>query len=586
MLTVLAVYAHSMTSFTSTLKNASARLLLAFALITALLRADVEAQSSGIVTPTESQLDAIIAIAPDRPGAVAAVIHNGTIIAANAWGMADIANQVPFTVHTRSNIGSTSKQFTAFAILLLASENKLSLDDDVRRFIPELPDFGEKVTLRHLLTHSSGYREIFNTRQLAGHGLEAPFERSEILRIVQRQPALQNSPGREWSYNNTGYALLALVAERVTATSFPRWMQERVFMPIGMNDTLVRSTPDEPVSHGARGYLPVGNGYREARDLGAAQGAGAVYTTVGDLARWMGNFKSGAVGGRDLFARMSTPAMPTGFGKTDYGFGLYIDEWHGLRRIYHDGDDVAHHSAFYYFPDQDVGIVVETNDASFNAVRAAIRITECVFASHLAAQKSEEKLHPATFSPSQFDRFTGSYESGKTPGLIYTFSHDQDRLWVTVAGEKMEITFARDTRFRVKGQNVELKFSHEENFPAGSVTIFNRGEDNARRVTSLPAATIAPRDLTPYAGRYESAELETFYTFTVDGNTLMLTHPQFPQPVKLKPIAGERFTGNDPVASVVFERDAQGDVTGFRVGKGAGYEYIQFSKSPRVDPAP
>lgn len=569
-----------MPRISTSLAKISAQLCLF--LISAILPALAIAQSPALVIPTESQLDAIVSISPKRPGAVVAVISGGSIAVAKAYGLADLAHQIPFTVRTRSNIGSTSKQFTAYAIALLASEKKLSLDDDIRRFIPELPDFGEMVTLRHLLTHTSGYRELYSTRQLAGHALETPFDRSEILRLIQRQAALQNLPGREWSYNNTGYALLALVVERVTATPFPRWMHEHVFAPLGMNDTVVRATPDDEVPYSARGYLldaTSGAAYREARDLSAALGASAIYTTVEDLARWMKNFSPSSAPNHALFAQLTTPAVPTSMGKTAYGLGLYLDEWRGLRRIYHDGDDVAHHSVFYYFPAHDLGILVETNDASFNATRAATRIAELVLAQHLVSSKNKN-VPSAEFEPALFDRYTGSYESDKTPGLIYTFTRENNCLNVSVAGETMEIIPVNDARFRVKGQNVDLEFDAADSNSAHSVTIFNRGEEKARRLTALPSASSSfPRDLTAYAGHYESAELETTYTFAVIGDALSLLHPKFPQPLSLKPIAGERFGGPDPVASILFERDAQNQIVGFRVGKGSGYEYITFAKT-------
>ncbi len=559
-------------------KNASR--LLVFLLIT-LGPAKAYTKSPETILPTETQLDAIVDVPGDHPGVAIAVIRQGKVAITKTYGLADLASKTPFTVETRSNIGSTSKQFTAFAILLLVSENKLSLDDDVRRFIPELPDFGQKITLRHLLTHTSGYREMFLMRQLAGHTLEEPFDRSEVLRIVQRQPGLQTSPGREWDYNNTGYALLALIVERITATPFPTWMQQHVFMPLGMENTLVRVTPDDKVPHSARGYLRDANGHREARDLGAAQGAGAIYTTTADLALWMGNFKSGSVGGTGLFTQMATPAVATGFGNTAYGLGLYIDSWHGLRRIYHNGDDVAHHSAFYYFPDHETGILVQTNDASFNAVRAATQIAECVFSPLLNSTEIPKNLPPSDFDSSLFDRYTGSYESEKTSGLIYTFSRDQKRFWVTVGSEKMELTFLQDARFRVKGQNVDLEFLSAEKATNDSVIIFNRSEEKARRLTSPSSViTSSPRDLTLYAGEYKSAEVDIVYSFALDGDSLALLHPKFSQPIKLKLITGERFSGNDPVSSVVFERDSQNRITGFRIGKGAGYEYVRFIKSP------
>ena len=257
----------------------------------------------------------------DAPGAAVGVLSHGEVVFEKAYGMASLTYDVPFTVDTPSNIASTSKQFTAFAVAVLADRGELSLDDDVREYLPELPDFGETVTLRHLLNHTSGYRDYLTVLSMAGlFHPEDHVDRDDVVGVVERQTELQNAPGAEWNYNNTGYGLLALVVERVTETPFQDWMAEHVFEPLGMDRTVVRHDPDEIVLGRATGYAPAsGGGWEEARELGGAMGDGFVYTTAGDLLRWMDTYRTAALGGE---------AVPP---RDDGGGGAADGRFDGLR---------------------------------------------------------------------------------------------------------------------------------------------------------------------------------------------------------------------------------------------------------------
>lgn len=328
------------------------------------------------------------------PGAVVGVVRGGKLVFARGYGMANIAYDVPFTAETPTNIGSTSKQFTAFAIMLLKEQGKLSLDDDVREYIPELPDLGKTVTLRNLMTHTSGYREFVNTLALTGRRvLEADYiDRAEIISVVQRQPELQNDPGAEFNYNNTAFALLSMVVERVTDTPFKDWMRDNVFLPLGMKSTVVRATPNQIVEHRAQGYLPApAGGFQETSDLGGSTGAGGIYTTVGDLARWVDNLQTGRLGGKAVVDAMTTPNVLTTGDTTQYGFGLFIDEFRGLRRVHHGGSDIAHRSTFMTFPEERAAVFVLSNNSTFSG-GIPMEVAETFLGDALEA----EPVRPAT----------------------------------------------------------------------------------------------------------------------------------------------------------------------------------------------
>lgn len=188
------------------------------------------------------------------PGGVILVMRDGAVIFQKAFGMANLQHNIAFTETTITNIGSTSKQFTAFAISMLQKQGLLDFSDDIRKYIPDLPDLGNTVTLAHLISHTSGYREFFNTLMMTGMNIADQISRSEVVPMIQRQPELQSVPGEVWNYNNTGYILLAMVVEKVTGEPFDKWMKEHVFEPLDMFNTLVRMDPRQVIRGSAQGY--------------------------------------------------------------------------------------------------------------------------------------------------------------------------------------------------------------------------------------------------------------------------------------------------------------------------------------------
>lgn len=472
------------------------------------------------------------------PGGVVAVIKGGEVAFSKAYGMANLTYEVPFEVDTRTNIGSTSKQFTAYAILLLAQQNKLSLDDDFRKHIPELPDLGETVTLRHALTHTTGYREFLNTIAMTGRRLDRGdwIDRDEIIKIVQRQPELQNSPGAEFNYNNTGFALLAEVVARVGKKSFPQWMSENVFQPLEMSNTFVRANPRTIVERASMGYAPDKNGnYRESPDLGAARGAGSIYTTIGDLAKWIKNYRTGELGGSEIFKQVSTPNKLTDGKATEYGFGLFIDQFEGQRRIHHGGADTAHRSMVMFFPELDAAVITQSNNAAFDS-SISVSVARVFFEEDLGKKedvKSEEALtqekavasqeaEVATIEGEAFDKFAGRFELEEMAGVVFTFFREGDKFFAQPTGRpKREITPTGPTSFKVNGIEAEFVFHPDEKGEMNMLTFKQNGAQKGKRIPADPWSPDAEK-LDAYDGRYFSDELETFYRIVIIDDKLVL----------------------------------------------------------------
>jgi CubicO group peptidase (beta-lactamase class C family) len=527
-------------------------------------------------------------IGENKPGAAIAVIKNDNTLFSKAYGMANLTHSVPFTTETLSNIGSTSKQFTAFAILLLEKQGKLSIDDDVRAHIPELPDFGKTVTLRHLLTHTSGYREFLNLFALEGRNLgEGDYiDRTEIIGIVQNQSELQNDPGAEWNYNNTGYSLLATIVERVTEEPFPKWMDKNVFKTLRMTHTIIRANPWQIIPNSAQGYMTAKDqSYRIGRDLSASTGAGGIYTTIGDLAKWIRNLKTGEVGGKDIIRKMTTRYVLTEGDTTNYGLGLFIDEHRGLKRIYHGGADIAHRSMLVYYPDIDAAVITQSNFASF-PVNDITWKTAKAFWGDAMEPKNEQNIQvkksapfsPDDYDPKQFDTLAGRYELEEMPGFILSFSREEDKFYTQATGQsKTEIVPTSDSTFKLLVVDAGITFHRNHEDKVVSLTLHQNGDHRAKRLPDEEQWKPSRAELDAYTGKYYSEELETIYTIAVKDSNLVVQHRRMDD-LEMTPVNKDTFSGGYPIAELVFMRNNKGEIIAFTVSniRTRGVRFTRF----------
>jgi len=485
--------------------------------------------------------------------------------------MANLSHDVPFTAATASNIGSVTKHFTAMGILLLAQDGELSLEDDIRKHIPELPDFDTPITLKHLLNHTGGYREIYNLLPMTGRQGEDAIRRDEAIRIVQRQPELQAEPGTEFNYNNTGYILLATVIERVSGQSFPEFMRDRVFAPLGMDRTRVKYHQGEIIPESAQGYMPAEDGgYQEVRDLGGSAGAGGIYTTAADMARWMANWRTGAVGGPEAYEAMTTRAVLANGDTTGYGLGMGVTQLRGRTLYTHTGGDVAHRTYFGYLPELEAGVWISSNNAAFS-LAVGPRVIRAFFGDSLeaeteeAATGAEAAAGEAAMSGERMEAVTGEWMADAI-GLRITVELEDGRLFAQPSGQgRLPLAITSDSTAAPEGVDASLVWHFRPDGTVDSATLLQNGEVALRRVVAVPLDAEALAD---FAGRYFSEELELVVDVAAtEEGTLTVTVPTGDE-VELEHLEGTSFSGPFPYATVDFDRLPNGRVTGFTAANG------------------
>jgi CubicO group peptidase (beta-lactamase class C family) len=517
----------------------------------------------------------------DGPGAAVAVWRGGRTVFAKAYGMANLAYDIPFTVGTPTNIGSTSKQFTAFAVMLLVEEGKVALDDDVRKHIPELKDFGQTVTVRNLLTHTTGYRELYNSLTLTGRRLDESdyVGREEYIPLVQHQPTLQNAPGAEFNYNNTAFGLAAMIVSRVSKMPFETFMAQRVFAPIGMTRTQVRADVRVPVKGATVGYSRSNKDvWRDLGDLGGSMGAGGIYTTLGDLQKWAEHLANPKVGTKASIAQMMTPFTLKDGKSTGYGFGLFMDTQNGQKRVHHGGADVSHRSQLAMYPELGAGVTVQSNDGAFDS-GIVFRLAEAFFPELVPKPVVASATFDASkYDAKKFDEFAGAYALDAAPQFVLTFSRAGDTLYTQATGQpKFRIVPTSDTSFALQGVPASVEFVRDAAKKVNTAILVQNGaRQQATRQTAKAAAPWVPTaaELSAMSGRYFSEEMETFWEFAVNNGKPVMKQRRTGE-VPLTVSAKDTFTGG--AFTVVLERDRAGRVIGFYAGNGRSRD-IRFER--------
>ncbi len=351
-----------------------------------------------------------------RPGLAVGIVQQGILTYSKSFGMANLETRTVFTPETVSDIGSVAKQITCMAIVLLEQQGKLSFDDDIHKYFPDFPDFGAPVTIRHLVHHSSGLREIYAMLELGGWIGGDGIRQEDALTMVRHLKELNFKPGDQYAYCNTAYMLLGEIIQRAGGKPFEDWMRENIFEPLGMHNTYIMDIqgecfPDCAESYGANGRTS----WVKIYDNSTAFGQGGIYTTLPDLARRADNFRTGKVGGAQGLRQMVQRGVLNNGDTLNYAFGIEHGRFGSLALLQHSGASAGYRAMLTYIPEYEMAILMKANFAGFNGENLTRKALEILFPEAVERRTTpalaQEQPKPDAFSipEDQLPIYSGTY---------------------------------------------------------------------------------------------------------------------------------------------------------------------------------
>jgi CubicO group peptidase (beta-lactamase class C family) len=497
------------------------------------------------------------------PGCAVGVAKDGRIVLEKAYGMANLEHDVSNRPDTIFEAGSVSKQFTATAVLLLEKDGKLSLDDDVRKYVPELPDYGTPITIREMLEHTSGLRDWGNVVDVAGwpRGTRV-HTHAHVLDVLSRQSKLNFEPGTRWSYSNSGYNLAAILVSRVADEPFAEFTRKRIFEPLGMTRTSWRDDYARIVKGRAIAYSESDGVYRQEMPLEDIYGNGGLLTTVGDLLRWNENFVDPKVGGPKLVRDMQVPAQLANDNTVDYAMGLAIGPYKGVPEVRHSGSTASYRSYLSRFPDQHVSVAVLCN-AGDSSPRESLHAVADLYLGD--ALKPDPPPKSVALSGAELESIAGLYrrlDRGDTFRIVRNGKALQRPDGVPVVA----VTHKRLT-------DGEGDFVNLEGKGRGTLDV---GDGFLVPIERVEPAKPAPSELEALAGAYTSQDAETTLTVRVRDGALEITRR--PDAVfAVVPLYADAF--DSELGTIIFHRDGAGKAVELSVVQDRMWD-LRFQRQP------
>ncbi len=513
---------------------------------------------------------------PSSPGCALGVIREGKLIHARGYGFSNLEHNIPITVRTVFDIGSTSKQFAAAGILLLAQQGKLSLDDDIRKFVPEIPAYNQKITIRHLLHHTSGLRDYLTLMSLAGTDFSGVTTDADALSLLARQKEINFTPGAEHLYSNSGYFLLSVIVRRASGKSLREFAHENIFVPLGMKHTHFHDDHTMIVPLRATGYKK-----KESGEFGIEMsnfeqtGDGAVFTTIEDLLLWDQNFYQPRVGGRELIDLFLVQGKLNNGEQLKYASGLFVGEHRGVKMISHGGAWAGYRAELIRFPTERLSVACLCNIDSSNPSGLAKQVAELYLSNKLKPENPTSASSPATpassvkLSPQELAQKAGTFRN-QASGALWKVTTADGKLVVDTSGITFQAVPIGNTQFRSVNAPASILVSFDEP-PAGKPLLMRVQIETGQPMVfeAFSPLVLAPAQLAEYVGDYESDELQTLYRIALEDGRLFLRPANKDTELSkrpLQPSLKDAFTVRG--LSLNFARDGQGKIAYFAVNAG------------------
>ncbi|MBL7934238.1 MAG: serine hydrolase [Bacteroidia bacterium] len=498
----------------------------------------------------------------NNPGGVVMVSHKNKLIFSKAYGLANISYNIPNEKETVFNTGSVSKQFTAMGIVLLQLEGKLSVDDDIHKYLPELNDFGKPITIRHLLHHTSGLRSSPELFGLAGWRDGDAILNDDVYRYLYKQVDLNFEPGSEYMYSNSGYILLAKIIENITKQDFKSWMKEKIFQPLKMNSTFIEEEYLKINTKIASSYAETGPSvFQSVENTDLSYGASNVYSTTSDILNWAKNFSQAPSEWQKAFSLLKTLDTMDNGKKNNYAFGIFLDDFFGNERVQHTGAVAGFRSIMYSYPVENLEIVILSNFTTNQLFKMADQISQLFLENKSIVNKNKFTINPVKLSSEGLKKHEGMYwnDIDNYSRKIYV---ENDTLWYlrTNNNKKSHLIPISEHEFQMSGINEKLIISFDKNTGKMSmitadntVTTFEKYNDKAHTI----------KDLQDYTGTFYSPELETYYTISLKGDKLFGYHNRFGE-FEIQTLKKDVLNWGGMAISK-HKRNKNGDVIGFEV---------------------
>lgn len=501
----------------------------------------------------------------NAPGMAVGIIKEGQVIYRKMYGTANLEERIPIKDSTAFDIASVSKQFTAFVILLAEQEGKLSLEDDIRKYLPEFKRLPYKITIRQLANHTHGLPDFTSIKRLQGFGDEFRVTNTDAVKTVL---AIRNShfpPGQQYSYNNTGFMLLAEILHRIYKKDFNEILKEYIFKPLQMNNTKAVDDPEKIVPNKAESYQEK-NGTFVKYPLGQMEyGSSNIFTTLNDFCKWAVNFQKPVVGNREIYNKMQQNTVLTTGERVEYGLGLQTAKYKGLDIVFHGGGTAGYRSYILHVPAYQLSVVLAGNKSVFDGLLIVYKLVDIFLGEYETVSPQPKKI---TYSSSELKSFTGIYEIN--PGNYIEITSDGKKLYQGNSAAPLI----------VKGDN---KFDLPA-IPTGSVTfqtgtlIFSVGDFkfNCKKVILTPSGE-EEINLNQFTGYYKNEEFNTIYQLTMEEGKLIAKHA-INRDVRLFPLNKKSlYSQKSFFGQLDFKFDEKNKITGFMLS-GANMSHIEFKK--------
>lgn len=506
---------------------------------------------------------------PNTPGCALAIVKDGKIVYKQGYGMANLEHGIPITPKTVFYIGSVSKQFVAMCVALLEKQGKLSFDDDIRQYVPEISDYGSPITIRNLIHHTSGLRDYLFLLDIAGIDFGF-YHEEDVIELLTRQKELNFKPGEKYLYSNSGYFLMAVIVERASGKTLREFAEENIFKSLGMKNSHFHDDFTMLIKSRASGYFPSGKGkYKNFISTFDCVGSGGLYTSVEDLFLWDQNFHHYKVGGKDSINLMHTQGTLNNGEKLNYAFALSKGEYKGLKTVGHGGALGGYRSALIRFPKQNFSVICLANLSSFNPTKLAQQVADIYLAEQFKEEKDEvkpaEKVKFIQIPERKLKQRVGAYVNRESGGIIKLFI-EKGKLVSRVSGRNYPLEAVSETEFHVLRAPVEMVIKFEKQSEGKPLLLHSYQEgEKPETFEAVQLVTLTPEQLTEYEGDYFSDELQVTFKIEIKKGKLYFVHRNAPAP-PLEPTLKDKFTVRG--FRINFRRDKKNKISFFSLDTG------------------